>query len=105
MGTGGATATRDPVNRFRSPEAEVNTFGYRLLRDHRVQEAIAVFQVNADAFPASANVWDSLGEALLAAGRRDEGIAAYRRALELDPQFASAIQALDRLGVPAVAGS
>ena len=64
---------------------------------------MAVFRLNADAFPRSANVWDSLGEALLAAGRRDEGIASYRHALEIDPEFVSARQALERLGeaVPA----
>ena len=98
-------AIQDPVNRFRTPEAQINSLGYRLLRAHRPEEAIAVFRINADAFPASPNVWDSLGEALLGAGRREEGIAAYRRALELEPRFASALQALERLGVPPTAGS
>ncbi|HET9333158.1 MAG TPA: tetratricopeptide repeat protein, partial [Gemmatimonadota bacterium] len=98
-------AAAEPLYRFRSPEADINALGYRLLRDHRAEEAIAVFRINAEVFPSSPNVWDSLGEALLAAGRRDEGIAAYRRALELEPQFASALQALERLGVPATAGS
>jgi tetratricopeptide (TPR) repeat protein len=91
-------ASRDVANRFRSPEADVNALGYRLLRAGRVPEAIEVFRVNTLAFPESANVWDSLGEALLAAGRRDEAIAAYRRALAIDPEFASATQALERLG-------
>ena len=57
------------------------------------------FRINAAAFPASANVWDSLGEALLASGQRDEAIAAYRKALEIDPHFASAANALERLGL------
>ena len=93
-----AEGANDPIHRFRSPEADVNALGYRLLRSHRVPEAIEVFRINTDVFPESANVWDSLGEALLAADRREEGIAAYRRALAVDPQFPSARQALERLG-------
>ena len=91
-------ASRDVANRFRSPEADVNALGYRLLRAGRVPEAIEVFRINTVAFPESANVWDSLGEALLAADRREEAIAAYRRALAIDPEFASATNALERLG-------
>jgi hypothetical protein len=35
----------------------------------------------------------------MVAGRRAGGIAAYRRALQIDPEFASSRQALERLGV------
>jgi hypothetical protein len=94
-------ARADVANRFRSPEGEVNALGYRLLNAHQPPAAITVFRINARVFPHSANVWDSLGEALLAAGRRDEAIGAYRRALEIDPEFASSRQALERLGVTA----
>lgn len=61
--------------------------------------ALQLFAINTRVFPHSANVWDSLGEALLAAGRRDDSIAAYRRALEIDPGLGSAREALGRLGV------
>lgn len=89
----------DVAHRFRSAEAGVNALGYRLLRAGRGTDAIAAFRVNARAFPRSANVWDSLGEALLAAGSREEGIAAYRHALEIDPDYPPSRRALDRLGV------
>jgi hypothetical protein len=93
-------------NRFRSPEVEVNALGYRLLNAGNVAAALSVFQLNARVFPRSANVWDSLGETLLQAGRRDDGIAAYRRALEIDPAFPSSRQALERLGrAPSAVGA
>jgi hypothetical protein len=91
--------TRDAVvNRFNSPEAQINSLGYRLLDSDR-KKAIAVFTLNTRAFPTSANAWDSLGEALLADGQREAGVVAYRKALELDPGFASATEALRRLGL------
>jgi hypothetical protein len=94
-----AEARTEVANRFRSPEADVNALGYRLLNAQRVREAIAVFRLNTREFPRSANVWDSLGEALIVAGQREAGVAAYRRALEIDPQFRSSQDALRRLGL------
>jgi tetratricopeptide (TPR) repeat protein len=86
-------------NRFRNLEGDVNALGYRLLGAGAVDRAIAVLAVNTRVYPRSANTFDSLGEALLAAGRREVAIAAYRHALEIDPGFRSSIEALQRLGV------
>lgn len=87
------------ANRFRSFESEVNGLGYRLLGEGQVERAVAVFALNTRVYPHSANTFDSLGEALLAAGRRDAAIAAYRRALAIEPGFPPSVQALQRLGV------
>lgn len=87
------------ANRYRSLEPEINALGYRLLGSHAIEQAIAVFRINTRVYPESANTFDSLGEALLAAGRREEGIAAYRQALAIDPHFPPSLQALERLGV------
>ena len=93
------TAQDAVLNRYRSFEAEVNRLGYRLLAEGAVDRAVAAFAINTRVYPRSANTWDSLGEALLAAGRRDEAIGAYRRAVALDPEFRSSVEALRRLGV------
>ncbi len=66
-------------------EAAINRAGYRLLGSERVDEAVAVLALNAEVFPASSNVWDSLAEAHMARGDRDRAIEFYRRSLELDP--------------------
>jgi len=91
-------ARRDPINRFRSFEAELNLLGYSLLNAGHSPQAITVFRMNSRAYPGSANVWDSLGEALALAGMKEPAIAAYRKALDLDPQFRSSRDALARLG-------
>ena len=79
------------------PEEELNRRAYRRMAEGALPEAIALFRLNTEAFPASANTWDSLGEALLASGDRDGARRAYARALEVDPATASAKEALERL--------
>lgn len=61
-------------------EALVNQLGYQLLGAGRTDEAIAVFERNVRRFPESANVYDSLGDALDAAGRAEEAETNYTKA-------------------------
>lgn len=75
------------------PEQTTNAIGYRLLQAGHVQEAIEVFRANAEAWPQSANVYDSLGEAQERAGAFEQALASYRRAAEIgkitkDPNLA-----------------
>lgn len=66
-------------------ERFTNGLGYDLLGDREIEAAIAVFRLNTELHPRSANPWDSLGEAYLTAGRYAEAFEAYGRSLELDP--------------------
>jgi tetratricopeptide (TPR) repeat protein len=81
-----------------SRDADLNTCGYVLLRRKDIDEAITVFRMNVNLFPQSANCFDSLGEAYLAAGLKDKSKACYQRVLELDPQNANAKTQLEKLG-------
>jgi peptidylprolyl isomerase len=78
-------------------ESDLNGLGYRLLAKKRIKEAIEVFKLNVAAYPQSANVYDSLAEAYLANGDKQQAIENYRKALELDPQSESAKKALREL--------
>jgi hypothetical protein len=64
-------------------EADLNQAGYRLIGDKKLDEAIKVFQGNADHHPESWNAQDSLGEALAAKGDKAGATAAYTKALSL----------------------
>ncbi len=90
---------RDPVNRYASATTNLNRVGYALLRDGAREDALEVFRLNVALHPDYANGWDSLGETLLAAGRREEGLAAYLRAYDLDPLVGRAAEVLDRAGL------
>lgn len=70
------------LERYRN-EAVLNALAYTLLRVGKSAEAAAVFRMNAERHPQSANAWDSLAEAAEGSGDRAEAVRASRRALEL----------------------
>lgn len=64
------------------PEGETNLLGYQLLQAGDVKDAIAVFQLNSEGYPRSANVYDSLSDAYLAMGNKDEALKYAQKAIE-----------------------
>lgn len=87
----------DPVNMYQSIEGDINAFGYRLMNLKKVDEAIDMFRLNTELYPDSANAYDSLGEAFTIQGNKEEAIKTYEKALKIDPNFPSSIEALRRL--------
>lgn len=69
--------------RVAAPEGLVNLAGYRLLQGGDVEGAIRAFEENVARYPESANVYDSLGEALETKGALPGALRAYRRAVVL----------------------
>ena len=78
-------------------EDEMNRYGYRFLQAGKVKEAIEVFKMNVESFPKSSNVYDSLGEAYLADGDKEQAIKNYQKSVELDPNNTGGIEALKKL--------
>jgi glyoxylase-like metal-dependent hydrolase (beta-lactamase superfamily II) len=78
-------------------ENEFNLLGYRLLGLGRIDDAIAVFQLNVEQFPESWNVYDSLGEAHAAKGNTERAIELYKRSVEINPQNTNGVDAIKRL--------
>lgn len=80
-------------------ESEMNNVGYELLQSGKVKEAIEVFKLNVNAFPKSANVYDSLGEAYMKDGNKELAIENYKKSVELNPGNQGAIDMLKKMGV------
>ena len=79
-------------------EEELNWLGYHFLFWwDRPQEALAVFKLNTELFPESANAFDSLGEAYLIIGEKEKAIESYRKSLKLNPENKNAAVVLKRL--------
>jgi cytochrome c-type biogenesis protein CcmH/NrfG len=56
-----------------------------------------VFALNAETFPQSGNVWDSLGEAYMKAGDLKKARQSYEKSLVLDPMSKNAKAALKKI--------
>ena len=78
-------------------EASLNVFGYTLLENNDIAGAIQVFRLNAETFPDSSNVWDSLAEGYLKAGDIKKAQENYEKALSLDPDNQGAKDALKKI--------
>jgi len=62
-------------------EAEVNTYGYLLMGQGKVDSAIAIFRKNTKDYPKSWNTYDSLAEAYVRKGDKQQAVANYSKAL------------------------
>jgi dienelactone hydrolase len=79
-----AERKRDP-NLILFPESLMNLFAYQRLQAGESDDAILLFKLNVEAYPASANAQDSLSDGYLAAGHKDLALAAEEKCLELLP--------------------
>lgn len=77
-------------------ELSLNSYGYELMAQHKQDLALAVFKLNVEFYPKSANVYDSLGECLLNMGKEKEGIRAYKKSLELNPKNTNAKRIIEK---------
>jgi tetratricopeptide (TPR) repeat protein len=78
-------------------EARLNGLGYGLVRAKKLPEAIAYFKLNAEFYPQSWNVYDSLGDAYMANGDKELAIANFKKAVEMNPKNTHGIEMLKKL--------
>jgi tetratricopeptide (TPR) repeat protein len=71
-------------------EDYINNLGYSLMTQRRMKEAIDILKLNVEAYPQSANTYDSLAEAYMNNGDKELAIQYYRKALEVDPKYPNA---------------
>ncbi len=73
---------KDP-NVFLFPEQSVNILGYTRLQKGETKEGIAILKLNELAYPRSANVYDSLGDAYLADHQNELALQYSQKAIEM----------------------
>jgi len=81
---------RGQADKYTFDEREFNALGYRLLGREAFAEAIAVFRMNAEMYPDSANVYDSLAEAYLHNGDKEKARANYEQVLAREAENSNA---------------
>lgn len=78
-------------------ENQLNMLGYQLLQLGKNKDAIVILQLNAEVYPNSANVYDSLGEAYMIDGNKELAAINYNKSLELNPKNENARKMLENL--------
>ncbi len=78
-------------------ENQLNMLGYALIRYGRLDDALAIFHLNADVFPNSWNVYDSLGEAYLLKENTEQAVHYLEQSLTLNPDNTHAAEMLAAL--------
>jgi len=87
----------DPATSALFTEVEVNAYGYRLMGSGNLAAATRVFELNAESYPSSWNVWDSLAEAHMNAGDDAKAIELYEKSLSINPANANATQMIAKI--------
>jgi hypothetical protein len=67
------------------PEQRLNALGYNMLNRKEFDKAVKIFLYNIKLFPKSFNALDSLAEAYLTMGDKENAIKFYKSAVELNP--------------------
>jgi CubicO group peptidase (beta-lactamase class C family) len=67
-------------------EPRLNNLGNMLLQRNRISDAIVIFKLNAEEYPKSANVYNSLADGYEKSGQTQLAIVNYNKALEIDPR-------------------
>lgn len=81
-------------------ELELTMYGYSLLWENKVTEAIEIFKLIVSEFPNSSNAYDNLGEGYLKHGDTALSLSNYRKSLELNPDNFNAEDQIDRINYP-----
>jgi Flp pilus assembly protein TadD len=78
-------------------ERSINSLGYRLMWQKKMEDAIEMFQLNVRLHPGSSNAYDSLGEAYMNHGEKELAIRSYEKSLELEANNGNAVEMLKKL--------
>ena len=83
-------------------EAAANMLGYQMIQNDELEKAIELFKYNAKLYPTSANVYDSLGDAIERTGNDEAAADNYKKAVKIgselnDPNLAIHKRNLDRV--------
>ncbi len=66
-------------------ELQLYTLGQLLVQEKRLGDALAIGQLWVEVYPKSLTAYLGLGEAYLSGGQKEQAIATYKKALDLDP--------------------
>ncbi|HEY6271882.1 MAG TPA: serine hydrolase [Terriglobales bacterium] len=85
------------VRGYKADEPALNTLGYWLLGQKKIDDAVKVFQLNVREYPNAWNCYDSLAQGYMSAGQKELAIEYYEKSLKLNPQNTNGTEMLKKL--------
>lgn len=85
------------LNNYDITEYGINRFGYTVMYKNQNNEALKIFKLNTELYPASSNTFYGYGECLMKISDKKSAIRAYEKALELNPGHRKAVRQLSIL--------
>jgi tetratricopeptide (TPR) repeat protein len=83
--------------KYEISEGDLNALGYQLLGEDHLDKAIAIFKLNIEEHPTSANPYDSYGDALLMQGDSVKALQNFKRCFEMDSTLLFAKDKFEKL--------
>lgn len=78
-------------------ENEINSWGYKLISQKRLKDALELFKLNVSLYPSSANAFDSLGEIYAELGENELAVKNYEQSLRLNPENKNAKEMITKI--------
>ncbi|MES2653312.1 MAG: serine hydrolase [Bacteroidota bacterium] len=78
-------------------EQALNGWGYQLMAQKQIDRSLAIFKLNTQLYPNSANTFDSLGELYEVMENKADALISYKRVLALDPGHKNAAERIKAL--------
>lgn len=78
-------------------EARINSLGYMLVREDKLDAALEIFKLNTELYPDAFNTFDSLGEIYLMTGNEELAIMNYKKSVELNDRNENGKKVLESL--------
>jgi len=78
-------------------ENDINLLGYQLMQQGKIDDAIEILKFNTEMFPESSNVYDSLGEAYMTKGDKENALTNYKKSVSMDPNNTNGKKMIEKL--------
>jgi hypothetical protein len=90
---------KNKPDEYNFKESQLIMLGYQLLQGGRTDDGIAILKLNAEVYPNSAVVYESLGQAYMYLGQNDLALENLKKSLAINPdnkEVAESIQKLEQ---------
>ncbi len=85
------------IKKYSFDEWDINVLGYELMKQNLLNEAVEILKINAEMFPTSSNVYDSLAESYWRVGKMDLALKYYQKSLELNSNNTNAAMMIEKI--------